>query len=325
MASWLERQWYRIGPWHGLLLPLSLLFRSLVWLRRQLYRSGLLKSGRLPVPVIVVGNISVGGTGKTPLVIWLVEYLLQQGYRPGVLSRGHGGTAAATMAVNPATDPYLAGDEPVLIARRCGCPVWVGKNRTQTGRALLRSRPDCDVLICDDGLQHYSLARDFEIAVVDGRRRFGNGWMLPAGPLRESVGRLKTVDAVVINGGLATAANVAMTLQGKLFRNLNHPDRTVAASDLAGKPLHAVAGIGNPERFFAQLEGMGLIVQRHPFPDHHPYRPEDLQFAGAEAILMTEKDAVKCAAFAQPNWWYLEVSAKVDATLGVNMLKKLRG
>lgn len=324
MQSWLERQWYLIGPWHVLLLPLSMLFFLIVSVRRLLYRRGLLKVGKLPVPVIVVGNISVGGTGKTPLVIWLVGYLRQHGYRPGVISRGYGGTANQPMSVSMATDPFLAGDEPVLIARRTGCPVWVGKNRVETGRALLRVRPDCDVLVCDDGLQHYALARDVEIAVVDGTRGFGNEFLLPAGPLREPLNRLLRVDAVVNNGGAGSAESVSMVLQGNLFRNLSDPARSAVAEDFSRQHLHAVAGIGNPERFFAQLEQMGLLVERHAFPDHHPYRPDDLRFAGTQAILMTEKDAVKCAAFAQPNWWYLQVDAKIDEALGLNVLQQLR-
>lgn len=324
MQSWLERQWYLIGPWHIVLLPLSMLFFLIVSVRRLFYRSGLLGIGKLPVPVIVVGNISVGGTGKTPLVIWLVEYLRQQGYRPGVISRGYGGTADRPMSVSMATDPFLAGDEPVLIARRAGCPVWVGKNRVETGRALLRVRPDCNVLVCDDGLQHYALSRDVEIAVVDGIRGFGNKLLLPAGPLREPLSRLSQVDAVVNNGGVGPAASTAMMLQGSVFRSLVDPGRNATAEDFYGLHLHAVAGIGNPERFFAQLSQMGLQVERHAFPDHHPYQPSDLLFAGGQAILMTEKDAVKCAAFAQPNWWYLQVDAEVDEALGMNILQKLR-
>jgi len=324
MQRWLERQWYRVGPWHLLLLPLSWVFYLLVRLRRLLYQQGMLKTSKLPVPVVVVGNINVGGTGKTPLVIWLVEYLRQQGYCPGVISRGYGGMATQPLPVSTVTNPVLAGDEPVLIARRTGCPVWVGRNRVEAGRALLRASPDCNVLVCDDGLQHYALAREVEIVVVDGARRFGNGLMLPAGPLREPKSRLAQADAVMINGGGTSAVGLSMALEGGLFRNLSDPTRSAIASDFSGQLLHAVAGIGNPSRFFEQLAQLGLPVQPHAFPDHHPYQPEDLQFAGTQGILMTEKDAVKCAAFAQPSWWYLEVNAKVDEALGLYVMQKLR-
>lgn len=322
--GWLERHWYRIGVLHLVLWPLSLAFRLLVALRRFAYRVGLLSTQALPVPVIVVGNISVGGTGKTPLVLWLVDFLRAQGYHPAVISRGYGGTAHRPVAVSATTDPFLAGDEPVLIARRSGCPVWVGADRMAAAQALLRAHPKSDVLICDDGLQHYRLQRNVEIAVVDGERRFGNGQLLPAGPLREPIGRLAAVDIVVTHGGIPLPGSVPMTLSGKLFRNLQDPSRTAPAEFFYGQPLYAIAGIGNPARFFAQLQRMGLAVESHAFPDHHAYQPADLQFAGGAVILMTEKDAVKCSAFAQPQWWYLEVEAKVGEALGQRLLQKLR-
>lgn len=321
---WLERHWYRIGVLHIVLWPLSLSFRLLVALRRLAYRLGLLPAQALPVPVIVVGNISVGGTGKTPLVLWLVDFLRAQGYHPAVISRGYGGSTTHPMAVSAATDPFLAGDEPVLIARRSGCPVWVGADRVAAAQALLRGRPDSDVLICDDGLQHYRLRRDVEIAVIDGERGFGNGQLLPAGPLREPLGRLAETDIVVTHGGIPLPGSVPMRLTGRRFRNLQDPARTVSKEFFHGQLLHAVAGIGNPARFFAQLERMGLTVAPHAFPDHHAYRPADLQFAGTAVILMTEKDAVKCMAFAQPQWWYLEVEAEVGEALGHRLLQMLR-
>jgi tetraacyldisaccharide 4'-kinase len=278
----------------------------------------------MPVPVIVVGNLTVGGTGKTPLVLWLVEFLRSHGYRPGIVSRGYGSRASAPQAVANASDPMLVGDEPVLLAQRAQCPVWVGTRRADTARALLTARPDCDVIISDDGLQHYALRRDVELVVVDGDRGFGNRMLLPAGPLRESLSRLKSVDAVVINGGKTRPGEFSMRLAGDVFRNLGDGKATAQAADFLGKRVHAVAGIGNPGRFFAHLRQLGLDVVEHAFPDHHAFQPQELQFADADAILMTEKDAVKCTAFAPDNCWALAVNAEVDAVLGHRLLEKLR-
>ena len=306
-----------------LLLPVSLLFGVLAAIRRVMYRNGWLASFRLPVPVVVIGNIALGGTGKTPLVLWLAQFLQEHGYQPGIVSRGYGAAGFAPRAVMPDADPAQVGDEPLLLARHSGCPVWVGKDRAAVGSALLQAHPHCDVVLCDDGLQHYRLRRDVEIAVVDGARGCGNGFLLPAGPLREGVGRLDAVDAVVVNGA-GVWPGYAMTLAGATFRNLADIARTAQPVDFRGKKLHAVAGIGNPQRFFDHLRSLGLVCVAHPFPDHYPYHAGDLAFAGADAVLMTEKDAVKCAAFAAANWWMLAVEAQVDAALGVTILDKLR-
>jgi tetraacyldisaccharide 4'-kinase len=200
MSEWLQRQWYKSGVWQFVLMPLSWLFLLLSSLRRLAYRLGIFKTIRLPVPVIVVGNITVGGTGKTPLVIWLAEQLAQAGYKPGIISRGYGGKNDLPMAVTDNSDPAIAGDEPVMIAGRTIASVWVGRDRAATGMALLNAHPACDLIISDDGLQHYRLTRDAEIVVIDGQRHFGNGRLLPAGPLREPARRLASVDAVVSNG-----------------------------------------------------------------------------------------------------------------------------
>lgn len=319
----LERHWYRITPLTLLLWPLSVLFRGAVALRRALYRSGLKPSARLPVPVIVVGNLSVGGTGKTPLVLWLAEFLRARGQHPGIVSRGYGSDGTTVREVQPDSDARQVGDEPLLLARRGGCPVWIGADRVAAAQALLRAHPECNILISDDGLQHYRLQRDVELAVVDGTRRHGNGMMLPAGPLREPLCRLRGVDAVVVNGGAPQAGELAMTLAGATFRNLRDPARRVEAQELHGKKLHAIAGIGHPQRFFDHLRALGLDAVTHPFPDHHAYTPADLDFADAEAILMTEKDAVKCSAWADARCWTLAVSAQLDAKLGEIILKKL--
>jgi len=319
VKDFLERCWYGRCRYRFLLLPLSLIFFLLVALRRMAYRAGLFSVQRLPVPVIVVGNLGVGGSGKTPLTLCIVQWLAELGYHPGIISRGYGGRARAPMPVKADSDPALVGDEPVLLARRAACPLWIGRKRAEAGRRLLAFHPEVDVLVADDGLQHYALHRDMEIVVVDGLRGFGNGRLLPAGPLREPLGRLATVDAAVVNGGnpddfILLPPSFAMRLSGATFRNLCEPSRTATAADLAGvgRQLHALAGIGHPQRFFDHLERLGLSVVPHAFPDHHAYAAEDLPTG---TLLMTEKDAVKCAAFAPPDAWFLAVDAELEAGL----------
>lgn len=328
-VRWLEKIWYGMSPWHIVLLPLGILFGVVAALRRALYRIGLLRTIRLPVPVIVVGNVSVGGTGKTPLVLWLATFLRQQGFQPGIISRGYGGRADSLAAVSVDSDSAVVGDEPLLLARKCGCPVWIGRDRVAAGKGLLQMHPGCDVLLSDDGLQHYRLGRDVEIVVVDGERLFGNGLPLPAGPLREGVSRLRSVDAVVVNGGSLRLGRplrneFGMHLEGRVFYNLCNPQRQVEAGDLQGKKLHAIAGIGNPQRFFAHLRGLGLAFEEHAFPDHWAYQPRDLAYDDADALLMTEKDAVKCAGFADKRFWALAVEAVMPPIFGQTILQKLR-
>ncbi|MCU0840478.1 MAG: tetraacyldisaccharide 4'-kinase [Thiobacillaceae bacterium] len=311
--------------WHALLLPLAVLFRVVAWLRRRLYVMGLLPTRRLPVPVVVVGNITAGGSGKTPLTLWLVQALSEAGWRVGVISRGYGGREAGPMAVTATSDPARVGDEPVLIARRAGVPVWIGRRRADAGRALLDAHPDVNLLIADDGLQHYALARDVEIAVVDGASRFGNGLPLPAGPLREPVGRLDAVDAVVVNGGSADglgcrAPIYAMALRPVGLRHLSDPDRRLDLAALRGRQVHAVAGIGRPGRFFQTLRELGAEVIAHPFADHHPFRAAELPEG---FVVMTAKDAVKCAAFASADTWALEVDAVVAGGLQTRIDQRL--
>jgi tetraacyldisaccharide 4'-kinase len=322
----LQHHWYRITPLHLLLYPLSLIFRTLAATRRFMYCSGMLASVRLPVPVIIIGNISVGGTGKTPLTLWLAQQLIDNGWHPGIVSRGYtrsgnGRKAPVEVSIDDSADDV--GDEPRLMAQRAICPVWTGRDRPAAALALLQAHPECDVILSDDGLQHYRLRRDVEIAVVDGARRFGNGMLLPAGPLREPVSRLRTVDAVVINGGQVTDNEFAMSLHGTRFYNLLNPEIVVLAGEIAGLRLHAIAGIGHPQRFFTHLEHLGLNAQRHAFPDHHRYTPADIAFQGVDAILMTEKDAVKCAAFATEKCWVLRVDAQVSPALTQLILKKV--
>lgn len=305
----LEASWYRPAWFTGLLLPLAWLFCLLVALRRLLYRLGVLPSHRLPVPVIVVGNISVGGTGKTPLVIALVELLRAQGWRPGVISRGYGGQAASwPQRVTADSEPRLIGDEPLLIARRTHAPLAVGPDRIASAQRLLAEEA-IDILISDDGLQHYRLQRDVEVAVVDATRGTGNGLCLPAGPLREPRSRLRSVDLVVSNGEGGGA--VTMVLEAGTPRAVADAGRERPLQSFRGAKVHAVAGIGNPPRFFAMLEQAGLTITPHPFPDHHAYQPGDLAFGDDAPILMTEKDAVKCAAMDDARLWYIPVTARL--------------
>lgn len=323
-SIWMQQQWGRVSIWHILLIPLSWLFCLLTTSRRKAYEYGLLKSYRPAVPLIVVGNISVGGTGKTPLVIWLVEQLRQAGYRPAVISRGYGGSKAAVQAVRADSLPADVGDEPVLLAKRTGCPVWIGADRVAVQRELLQAHPDCNVLISDDGLQHYRMQRDIELVVVDASRSFGNGLLLPAGPLREPLTRLSKVDALVYNGRQEHPGGYGMMLKAGVIRNLLEAELTIDIAALQGQRIHAIAGIGNPRRFFQQLHDLGLAAEAHAFADHHAFRAEDLAFAGDAPVLMTEKDAVKCAAFARPNWWYLPVDAEIDRALADYVIHKLR-
>ncbi len=320
--NWLEKRWYS-STTPILLLPLEWLFRLLVALRRLAYRLGLLPSHAMPVPVIVVGNISVGGTGKTPLVVWLVSLLQKAGYQPGIVSRGYGGKAERwPQQVRPDSDPVMVGDEPVMLAQRCGCPVVAAPDRVAAAKALL-NHVECDLIITDDGLQHYRLKRDIEIVVIDGERRFGNGHCLPAGPLREPPSRLDGVDFVVANG-LAGRGEFAMSLLEAGVRSVENDGLTKTIDAFAGQQVHALAGIGNPQRFFQLLRSRGLEVIEHSFPDHHDYQPQDLDFSDSLPILMTEKDAVKCRRFANQQMWYVSVNAHLPEPMALRLLQMLK-
>jgi tetraacyldisaccharide 4'-kinase len=279
------------------------------------------------VPVVIVGNITVGGSGKTPLTLWLVSRLKALGRRPGIISRGYGGSVSGVSEVCAIDDPSRVGDEPLLLARRADCPVFVGTDRAAAGRALLAAYPDCDMIISDDGLQHYRLARDFEIAVLD-RRLLMNGLMLPAGPLREPVWRLAGVGALVMNGEVAASVHGVptfdMRLEGTVFSRLDEPESRRVAAEFAGLKLHAVAGIGDPQRFFDHLSALGLSFVPHAFPDHYAYTSSDLDFSG-DAILTTEKDAVKFADRAALPVWILPVDAALEPDLAHYLLEKLDG
>jgi tetraacyldisaccharide 4'-kinase len=336
----LNRIWYvdpKPPPW---LLPIEILFAAVSGFRRWVYASNMRSSARLACAVIVVGNLSVGGTGKTPLVCWLVDRLRERGYKPGVVTRGYGGSARHPRRVTESDDAALVGDEPILLARRTAVPVAVGRDRPAGAQLLIEA--GCDVIVSDDGLQHYALARDCEIVVVDAERGFGNGHLLPAGPLRESTSRLAQVDAIVVNGAAAAAparaAAGAADLRWAAAPNLmgGEPALTMRLEPLqavslltsrrrglqefAGQTVHAVAGIGNPQRFFNMLTDAGLEVKAHELPDHAALHPGSIEFGDGLAVLMTEKDAVKCAAFAASQHWYVPVSAAFEPDEGSVLL-----
>ena len=317
----INRIWYGRSRLAWLLLPLSALYCIAVLVRRWMYGVGIKTVHRVGIPVIVVGNITAGGTGKTPLMIWLAQFLKTYGYRPGLIARGYGGGAATwPQTVTPDSDPALVGDEPVLLARATGCPMVVAPDRVAAARTLLEAH-DCNVILSDDGLQHYALGRDIEIAVIDGARRFGNAHCLPAGPLREPPSRLRAVDLIVANGSPA-AGEFSMHVRTDEAINLLTGERR-PLPEFRGQPVHAVAGIGHPARFFRTLQTAGLDIRAHAFPDHHAYRPQDLSFADGP-VLMTAKDAVKCRRFARPDFWSVELAVDIDQAFSARLLALLR-
>lgn len=313
--------------WYGeptllnyVLLPFSWIYRVIVFCRRYFL---LKKQVHFNFPVIVVGNMTVGGTGKTPFVIWLANFLKENGFNPGIVSRGYGGKSATyPKEVHPDSDPCITGDEPLLIAQHTQCPVVIDPDRVNAVNYLLKHH-HCDCVISDDGLQHYRLGRSIEIVIVDGERHFGNQYCLPAGPLREPLSRLNQVDFTVINGEFPDDTQYSMTLLPDLFCNVMSPDIKADFNDFLGQPIHAIAGIGNPDRFFNLLRSKGLSILPHYFKDHHKFVEKDFDFDRENKILMTEKDAVKCKLFADYRYWYLPVRAEVDQKLVEEVLKKL--
>ena len=329
MSKWLQRQWFCKSEWHILLLPLATIYLGLIAFRKLLYKLKFFKSYALPVPVIVVGNISIGGTGKTPVVIYLAQQLKLAGYRPGIISRGFGRHSTLIESVHSNSSPNEVGDEPLLIFRRTDCPVFVGRDRFSAGNELIKHHPEVDVIISDDGLQHYRLKRTLEVAVVDTKRQFGNGFLLPAGPLREPISKLTSLDALILNGDDHVSALPVpdskvfrMNLSGNTFVSLSSMQKT-NAEYFKNKTLVALAGIGNPNRFFEHLKMMGLNFQSQAFPDHHLFCLNDFANFEGKTILMTEKDAVKCKAFTHADIWMLPVDAMIDPVLMKKILNKL--
>lgn len=319
---WIERHWQQDTLVSRLLLPLSFLYCAVTALNRYLYRKGWRHVESFDVPILVVGNITVGGTGKTPLVVRLAQALQQRGWRPGIVTRGYGGRAPSwPQFVGANSSPDVVGDEPVLLARRSGVPVVSDPNRPRGVRALLDK--NCNVILSDDGLQHYRLRGDVALVVVDGERRFGNDRCLPAGPLREPVRRLAAFDTRIAHGK-SVSEEWSMQLAPIAFRRVGANADQRPLNAFAGHTVHAVAGIGYPARFFKQLRELGVEPIEHPFPDHHRFQEHDLQFADGGDIIMTEKDAVKCERFATERLWFLAVEAKIDAALVDWLEERLR-
>lgn len=319
--KWLLTSWYQPHPIRWLLWPISAVYCLVIWCRKQAYFLGLFKQTKIAVPVIVIGNISVGGTGKTPCVIWLAKQLQQAGFRPGIISRGYGSQATHyPISVMPDSDPILVGDESVIISRHTQCPIAISPSRVAAAKFLLQHH-NCTIIIADDGLQHTTLGRDIEIVVVDNERFFGNGLCLPAGPLREPLSRLKTVDFVIHNGGNTNQFNMTL-FQGDAINLLDNTSIKKLAT-FNNQTVHAVAGIGNPERFFNQLVNTGLTIHPHPFSDHHRFQSADLNFGDDLQILMTEKDAVKCQALATKNMWHIPIEATISGKLEQKIIQQL--
>jgi tetraacyldisaccharide 4'-kinase len=317
--SWLNKFWYdgAAPPWW--ITPLSGVYGALSGLRRSAYSWHLARSTRLPCPVIVVGNLTVGGTGKTPLVCWLAGQLVELGFKPGVVTRGYGGASRAARLVQSSDRAEAVGDEAILLAGRSRVPIAIGRNRPAAAKLLINA--GCDVIVSDDGLQHYALQRDCEIVVIDGDRRFGNGRLLPAGPLREKPARLRSADAVVINGGDAPsdgAMRMRLLATGAVAMKYG---TAKPLREFSGRPVHAIAAIGNPRRFFAMLRAVGISVIEHPLPDHARLGIDDISFPDDLPVLMTEKDAVKCREIAGPHHWYVPVNVAFAA----GDAEKLRG
>lgn len=303
--------WQRRGLLAWMLAPLAAVFCALSYLRRLMYRRKVFQTFHPGVPVIVVGNITVGGSGKTPLTVWLARHLQARGWHPAVIARGYGREGRGTLRVDAESDPRLAGDEPILIAATAGCPVVVDVKRARAAHIAV-AECGADIVLTDDGLQHYALGRDIEIAVTDGARGLGNGWCLPAGPLREPTQRLEHVDFRLVQASRAPVSAFYFYLQPSAFVAVDGRGDELPLTAFRGQRVHAVAGIGHPPRFFATLQDLGIECHPHAFADHHAFKASDLAFGGDTPIVMTAKDAVKCRAFARPRWWYLRTDVVVD-------------
>jgi len=329
ISEFVTKSWYQGAYWLYLLWPLCLVYSVVTLLRKYLYQFNFFKSYRAKVPVVVVGNITLGGTGKSPLVAYLVESLIKMGFKPGVVSRGYGATISPEEVREVSENSLVSevGDEPLMLKLRVGCPIFVSPTRALAVQAL--EKKGCDIVITDDGLQHYALGRDIEICVFDGERKWGNGHLLPMGPMREPLKRINMTDFVVMNGAdwvgpkQPKKAAFRMDLEASSLRALND-EKISSLSEFKGKEVDAIAGIGNPERFFNTLASEGLLVESHGFNDHHAYTQSDVCFAGDRPLIMTEKDAVKCRAFNLQEAWYLPVSAMLSGDLAAQIVTALK-
>ena len=328
-----ELYWHRITPLHLLLWPLSILFGIFILLRKLCYWLDIFPSVKLPVPVIVVDSITTEDGGKTPLILWLIEFLQARGLRPGIITRGHSDNPGTPIAVTDASDPTTIGGKILLLAKRCknSCPIWVGDDRIAVAQALLYANPTCNIIICNDGLQYPRLECDIEIVVADfSEQSFGNGLMLPAGPLRESLDRLQNVDAVVTNDKLKEhidstdwAPTFNMKLVSETIYNVSDPSNCQLASSFKDKRLHAIADFDNSRQFFDDMHKLGLNAELHSFAQDHRFVPQDIEYPEADAILMPEEDAIQCTEFANEKLWALPIEAWVNSELQALILKKL--
>ena len=310
LENLIEKVWHSKNIFSLLLFPLSLIYISIIYLRRTLYQLGLISITKINAPTIVVGNIVAGGTGKTPLVIWLAKYFKGKGFLPGIVSRGYGGKYLSNIElVKPTSNPLLVGDEPVIIARNTNCPVVVAKKRAKGAKELVE-KYNCNIILCDDGMQHYSLARDIEIAVIDGQRRFGNNYCFPAGPLREPKNRIFKAD-LIVSKYIARTCEHKMDYTYNQLVSLNELPKTIPVSDLHGMTVHAIAGINNPDHFFSYLRSHKLELIIHKFPDHYSFTKDDVRFDDNFPVVMTEKDAVKCLNYSSDKHWYVPISAEL--------------
>ncbi len=319
-----QNAWYQNKVVWWPLIPLSILYRWGVKFRKMLYSTGVFPQEKFPIPIIIVGNITVGGTGKTPLVIYVAELLKSHGFKPGIVSRGYKGEHREPTIVTSKSDPKQVGDEAVVVVKRTHCAMVVGKNRSLAIKKLLKEYA-VDVVISDDGLQHYAISRQIEIAVVDGNRRFGNEYCLPVGPLREPKNRLDQVNLIVINNGKTKANEHAMRYDPGLLYHALNPTQEQTLDTWKGKKVHAVTGLGNPKQFFDLLKNYGLEVIPHAYPDHYFFKSQDVVFADHLPIIMTEKDAVKCTAFFGEHHWILPIKAAVSPMFNAQLLTLLKG
>lgn len=319
-----NQQFYVRSTWIKLLIPFSYLYLIIISIRNFLYYVGFLDIKKVSVPVIIVGNITVGGTGKTPLLISIASYFLSNGFKPGIISRGYKASYKHAREVTNKSKLLDVGDEPFMLKRHLGIPVFVGEKRFSVAELLLKDYPDVDIILSDDGLQHLELARDYEIVVVDKIRGFGNNYLLPSGPLREPIKRLKSIDAIIMNGEKITNQNyfsMHYSAHDKIKSVLEN--KCLKINLLKNKKLYAVTGIGNPDRFFSFLKDLGLTFERLVFDDHHNFSNEDFHRCGNKIIIMTEKDAVRCLHLKNKNIWYLPIKAIVDKKLFLNISKKI--
>lgn len=327
-----EFYWHRITPLHFLLWPISILYGAVIYLKRLCYSLDLFPTTSLPVPVIVVDSITTEDKGKTPFALWLVDFLKARGLRPGIISSGFNDNTGTPIAVTTSSDQAVVGGKSLWLAHRSQCPVWIGNDRVAVAKALLKAHPDCNILVNDDGLQYHQLVRDLEIVVIDYcEQNLGNGQIIPAGPLRESLVRLQDVDAIVINGKISHkfdtdewASIYHMNLTKDIFYHTLDAKNCITPAELSNKRIHAIADLDNAQWFFDHLLNLGITAEFHTFADNHKFEKKDFQFNDADIILMPEEDAFKVRSFKIKNLWELPVEAQIAGTLREVIIKNIR-